>query len=92
VFAGARRSSGELDERATTGNVHPIEVDLADPAGPAALAAAAGQTVDVLVNNVGSAPARPGGVLSITDDQWLATSQLARSPSNASSQKVLPTP
>ena len=25
------------------------------------------------MNNVGSAPARPGGFLSITDDDWLAT-------------------
>jgi NAD(P)-dependent dehydrogenase (short-subunit alcohol dehydrogenase family) len=76
VFAGARRSSGDLDQLAGAGNVHPVEVDLADPAGPAALIAAVGKTVDVLVNNVGSAPARPGGFLSITDEQWLATLNL----------------
>jgi NAD(P)-dependent dehydrogenase (short-subunit alcohol dehydrogenase family) len=76
VFAGARKSSGDLDELARAGHVHPVEVDLADPAGPAALVAAAGPTVDVLVNNVGSAPARPGGFLGITDEQWLATLNL----------------
>ena len=76
VFAGARKSSAELDELASAEHVHAVEVDLADRAGPPALAAAAGRTVDVLVNNVGSAPARPGGFLSITDEQWLATLNL----------------
>jgi NAD(P)-dependent dehydrogenase (short-subunit alcohol dehydrogenase family) len=32
--------------------------------------------VDILVNNVGRAPARPGGFLSITDQDWLDTLNL----------------
>jgi NAD(P)-dependent dehydrogenase (short-subunit alcohol dehydrogenase family) len=76
VVAGARRTSPELAELAKTGQVEAVEVDLASPAGPARLVAAAGERVDILVNNVGGAPARPGGFLSITDEDWLATLNL----------------
>ena len=48
--------------------------DLADPAGPASLIGEAGDRIDVLVNNVGGAPARTAGFLSITDADWHATS------------------
>ncbi|MEW2041332.1 SDR family oxidoreductase, partial [Streptomyces sp. NPDC005534] len=37
---------------------------------------AAGGRIDVLVNNVGSAPARTGGFLSVTDEQWRRTVDL----------------
>ena len=43
------------------------------PDGPARLVAAAGDRIDILVNNVGAAPARPGGFAEITDDDWLAS-------------------
>jgi NAD(P)-dependent dehydrogenase (short-subunit alcohol dehydrogenase family) len=76
VIAGAKTSSADLDELARAGQVQAVEVDLAGPAGPAQLVAAAGPRVDVLVNNVGGAPARPGGFLSITDEDWLATLNL----------------
>jgi NAD(P)-dependent dehydrogenase (short-subunit alcohol dehydrogenase family) len=76
VVAGARRTSPELAELAKSGQVEAVEVDLASPAGPAGLVAAAGERVDILVNNVGGAPARPGGFLSITDEDWLATLNL----------------
>ena len=76
VVAGARRTSPELAELAKAGQVEAVEVDLASPAGPAHLVAAAGERVDILVNNVGGAPARPGGFLSITDEDWLATLNL----------------
>jgi NAD(P)-dependent dehydrogenase (short-subunit alcohol dehydrogenase family) len=76
VVAGARRTSPELAELAKAGQVEAVEVDLASPAGPARLVAAAGERVDILVNNVGGAPARPGGFLSITDEDWLATLNL----------------
>jgi NAD(P)-dependent dehydrogenase (short-subunit alcohol dehydrogenase family) len=56
--------------------VQAIEVDLADPDGPAQLAAVAGDRIDILVNNVGGAPARTGGFLRITDQDWLATLNL----------------
>lgn len=47
-----------------------VEVDLTDPDGPQSLISASGGTIEVLVNNVGSAPARPAGFSSITDDMW----------------------
>ncbi len=73
VTAGARESSAELDELARTGTVQAVEVDLAEPGGPARLVAAAGGRIDILVNNVGSAPARPGGFGQITDQDWQAS-------------------
>jgi NAD(P)-dependent dehydrogenase (short-subunit alcohol dehydrogenase family) len=90
VFAGARTSSAGLDELARAGQVHAIEVDLADAAGPATLAAAAGRRVDILVNNVGGAPARPGGFLSITDEDWLATLNLDLMAAIRACRAVLP--
>jgi hypothetical protein len=70
VAAGALKSSAELDELTGTGLVRVVQVDLADPGGPAALVAAAGDRIDILVNNVGAAPARPGGFAEITDEDW----------------------
>lgn len=70
VYAGARTVSDEL---AALDGVHPVQVDLAQPDGPIALAAAAGSRLDVLVNNVGSAPPRPQGFAAVTDEQWQAT-------------------
>ena len=76
VVTGARTSSAELRDLTGDGSVQAIEVDLADPAGPGRLAAVAGDRVDILVNNVGGAPARTGGFLAITDEAWLATLNL----------------
>jgi len=70
VTAGALKSSAELDELAKEGLVQVVEIDLADPGGPARLVAAAGDRIDILVNNVGTAPARTGGFGEITDDDW----------------------
>jgi len=70
VVAGARRSSAELDELAKEGSVRVLEVDLTDPGGPAQLVALASAGPDILVNNVGGAPARTGGFLSISDEDW----------------------
>src|SRR6266576_2075529 len=70
VVAGARRSSAELDELAKEGSVRVLEVDLTDPGGPARLVALAHAGPDILVNNVGGAPARTGGFLSISDEDW----------------------
>ena len=53
-----------------------LEVDLADPDGPARLVARAAAGPDILVNNVGGAPARTGGFLSITDADWQASFSL----------------
>jgi NAD(P)-dependent dehydrogenase (short-subunit alcohol dehydrogenase family) len=76
VTVGARKSSADLDELTRTGQVRVVQADLADPEGPAGLIAQAGDRIDVLVNNVGSAPARTGGFLSITDADWRATIEL----------------
>src|SRR5580658_2205517 len=73
VTAGALKSTAELDELARARTVQVVKVDLAEPDGPARLVAAAGDRVDILVNNVGAAPARPGGFTEITDDDWLAS-------------------
>ena len=72
VTAGALHSSADLDKLADSYAVTPVEVDLAAPGGPAELIARAGGGIDILVNNVGGAPPRTGGFLSITDEDWLA--------------------
>ncbi|MCU1613208.1 MAG: short-chain dehydrogenase/reductase [Frankiales bacterium] len=70
VVAGALRTSTEL---AALDGVTVVELDLSTAEGPAQLVAAAGQRIDVLVNNVGVAPPRLDGFLAITDDMWHAT-------------------
>jgi len=70
VVAGARRSSPELDDLTRTGLVRVVPVDLANDDGPARLIAAAGDRIDVLVNNVGGASVRTGGFAEVTDEQW----------------------
>jgi NAD(P)-dependent dehydrogenase (short-subunit alcohol dehydrogenase family) len=72
VVAGARSASAEIEALSGDGasRVTFAEVDLASPEGPARLVALAGDRVDILVNNVGGARARPGGFLSVTDDDW----------------------
>ena len=70
VIAGAKSRSPEIDALTRGTQVIFAEVDLADAGGPAQLVATAGDRVDILVNNVGGARARPGGFLSITDDDW----------------------
>jgi NAD(P)-dependent dehydrogenase (short-subunit alcohol dehydrogenase family) len=76
VTVGARTSPAGLTELARAGQVQIVPVDLADPAAPASLVGQAGDRIDVLVNNVGAAPTRTGGFLSITDADWHATIEL----------------
>jgi len=73
VITGAKSPSPEIEALAQGNQVTFAEVDLADPGGPAQLVAMAGDRVDILVNNVGATRARPGGFLSITDDDWAAS-------------------
>lgn len=76
VVAGARDVSGPLSEISRTGGVHPVSVDLSTRQGPIDLLEAAKQAVghlDLLVNNVGAAHPRPGGFLSISDEEWIST-------------------
>lgn len=70
VVAGSRTITPEL---AKLDGVTPVQVDLAGPDGPGELVAAAGDRIDVLVNNVGIAPPRPQGFLEVTDDMWATT-------------------
>jgi NAD(P)-dependent dehydrogenase (short-subunit alcohol dehydrogenase family) len=90
VTAGARKSSAELDELAGNGTVRAVEVDLADPGGPARLVSAAGDRIDILVNNVGAAPFRPGGFGEITDEQWQASLTLNLMAAVRTTRAVLP--
>src|SRR5580692_1323911 len=90
VIAGARSSSAGLDELARAGQVQTVLADLAALSGPARLIEAAGERIDILVNNVGGAPARTGGFLSITDEDWLATLNLALIASIRATRSVLP--
>jgi NAD(P)-dependent dehydrogenase (short-subunit alcohol dehydrogenase family) len=90
VTAGARQSSAELDELAGTGVVRVVEADLAEPEGPARLVGAAGDRIDILVNNVGSAPARPGGFGEITDKDWLESLTLNLMAAVRTTRAVLP--
>src|ERR1700722_10010020 len=76
VIAGSLKTSSELDELARDGQVRIAELDLSQPDAPGRLTALAGDQIDILVNNVGSAPARTGGFLSITDEDWQATLNL----------------
>jgi NAD(P)-dependent dehydrogenase (short-subunit alcohol dehydrogenase family) len=74
VVAAARSVTDDLSLLATQGKVHPVVVDLGTPDGPARLideAVATYSGPDILVNNVGAVRPRPGGFLSVTDDDWL---------------------
>ena len=90
VTAGARRSSAGLDKLAVGGRVQVVEVDLAEPAAPAALVAAAGDRVDILVNNVGLATPRPSGFLAITDEDWQRSLTLNLMAAVRATRAVLP--
>ncbi|MET7452640.1 SDR family oxidoreductase [Streptomyces sp. NPDC005574] len=70
VVAGSRTTSEGLDALVKEGSVVWVPVDLTEPEAAGELVAAAGPRLDVLVNNVGSAPARTGGFLSVTDEDW----------------------
>ncbi|GAA3118517.1 SDR family oxidoreductase [Streptomyces rameus] len=70
VVAGSRTSSPGLDALVGQGSVTWVPVDLGVPRDAERLVEAAQGRVDVLVNNVGAAPARTGGFVSVTDADW----------------------
>jgi NAD(P)-dependent dehydrogenase (short-subunit alcohol dehydrogenase family) len=73
VTVGARHF-GSLPDGARA-----VEIDLGTPDGPTRLIEdAVGEygRLDLLVNNVGAAHPRPGGFMSITDEDWLSTLNL----------------
>lgn len=76
VVAGARSVTDDLAALAAAGSVHPVRVDLTTEDGPGRLVDAAVTTyggLDVLVNNVGGGHPRPGGFLTVTDEEWAAS-------------------
>lgn len=73
VVAGSRTVTDELAELASAGRLRAVEVDLAHRDGATELIASAGDRIDVLVNNVGIAPTRLDGFLSVTDEMWQQT-------------------
>ncbi|WP_141579466.1 oxidoreductase [Actinomadura sp. WMMA1423] len=87
VVAGARHSSSGLDG---LDSVQVVEGDLALPDGPGRLVAAAGDRIDVLVNNLGAAPPRTSGFLSVTDEQWLDSLNLNLMGAVRATRAVLP--
>lgn len=72
VIAASRRPTDELTGLTQRTATTFVPLDLVTDEAPAALAAVAG-AVDILVNNLGLATARPAGFLSITDEQWMAS-------------------
>jgi NAD(P)-dependent dehydrogenase (short-subunit alcohol dehydrogenase family) len=76
VVGVARGATDESRELEAADRFRFVPADLSDPAAIAGLREAVGDAVDVLVNNVGSAPTRPGGFASITDDDWTRTYEL----------------
>ena len=70
VFAGARNETEELSELVAQGSVAFVPVDLSTAAGPAQLVAAAGDRVDIVVNNMGAVTPRLTGFLDTTDEDW----------------------
>ncbi len=73
VVAGARHNSAELQALEAAGSATFVAADLSTADGPRALVAAAADRggVDILVNNAGAVTPRFGGVLSVTDDDWV---------------------
>jgi NAD(P)-dependent dehydrogenase (short-subunit alcohol dehydrogenase family) len=76
VIAGSRTTTPGLDALVKQGGVSWVPVDLAEPGAAERLVAAADGRLDILVNNVGAAPARMGGFLSVTDEDWQRTVDL----------------
>src|SRR3954452_11311457 len=90
VVAGARATSPEMDELVAAGSVRFVAADLSTPSGAQELVAAAGDVVDILVNNVGSAPARTDGFLAVTDEMWQSTLNLNLLAAVRTTRSVLP--
>ena len=76
VIGVARKSTPETAAVQDEGDFRLLEADLGGSDGIIAVATQIPGPVDILINNVGSAPPRPGGFASITDEQWSSTYQL----------------
>lgn len=90
VIAGARKPSQDLDRLVQEGKVRWVAGDLTEADGPNQLVAAAQGPVDILVNNVGGAPVRTAGFLTISDDDWHASLDLNLMAAVRTTRAVLP--
>jgi NAD(P)-dependent dehydrogenase (short-subunit alcohol dehydrogenase family) len=92
VVTGSRESSADLAALSEGGRVTAVEVDLTSPTGPADLVAAALDRgpVDILVNNAGAVTPRPGGFVSVTDEQWEQSLQLTLLSAVRTTRALLP--
>ncbi|MEU9155562.1 SDR family oxidoreductase [Streptomyces sp. NPDC048417] len=90
VVAAARTSSPGLDALVKAGGARWVRVDLTEPDSAERLADAAGPRIDILVNNVGAAPARPGGFLEVSDAEWRRTFEVNFFATLAVTRAVLP--
>jgi NAD(P)-dependent dehydrogenase (short-subunit alcohol dehydrogenase family) len=90
VVGGSRASGPRFDALVAAGTACFVAVDLAAPDGATALAAAAGDRVAVLVNNVGAVHPRTEGFGAIDDDMWLATLNLTLLAAVRTTRAVLP--
>ncbi|MGW5329728.1 SDR family NAD(P)-dependent oxidoreductase [Streptomyces sp. NPDC004014] len=70
VVAGSRTSTAQLDALVKEGMVTWVPVDLSKPQDAERLVHETKGRIDVLVNNVGAAPTRTGGFLSVSDADW----------------------
>jgi NAD(P)-dependent dehydrogenase (short-subunit alcohol dehydrogenase family) len=76
AVTGAARNVGPLDELAAEHPVRAVQADLGTADGARRLVEEAVEAfggVDIVVNNVGIAPARAEGFIGVTDEQWLDT-------------------
>lgn len=75
VVAGSRTPGKQLPLLEERGQVSFVSVDLTEPGAAEELIAAAAYRggIDVLITNVGGATVRPGGLTSISDDDWRAS-------------------
>ncbi|OBI73653.1 SDR family NAD(P)-dependent oxidoreductase [Mycobacterium sp. E740] len=75
VVAGSRTPGKNLPLLEERGQVSFVSVDLTQAGAAEELIATASDHggIDVLINNVGGSTARPGGLGSISDDQWRAS-------------------
>jgi NAD(P)-dependent dehydrogenase (short-subunit alcohol dehydrogenase family) len=75
VVAGSRTPGKQLPVLEESGQVSFVSVDLTQPGAAEELIAVASRRggIDVLINNVGGATARPGGLAGISDDEWRAS-------------------
>ena len=92
VVAGARSRGGDLASFEDADQVTFVAVDLSTPDGPLALVAAAAERggVDILVNNAGGVSPRPGGFVSVSDEDWYASLTLGLMAAVRTTRAALP--